>query len=41
MLNKQSFALQKQINRALEALRNNGTLSRLSHKYFQVDMTKK
>lgn len=40
MYNKKSPALQKRINKALKALRKDGTLTQLSEKYFGADITK-
>lgn len=40
MFNKQSPALQKKVNQALKELRKDGTLTKLSEKYFGGDITK-
>ncbi|MCH4172019.1 MAG: transporter substrate-binding domain-containing protein [Lactobacillus sp.] len=40
MFNKQSPALQKKVNQALKSLRADGTLTKLSQKYFGEDITK-
>ncbi|MCP0887583.1 transporter substrate-binding domain-containing protein [Ligilactobacillus sp. WILCCON 0076] len=41
LLNKNNTKLQKRINKALKTLRSNGTLKKLSKKYFGEDITKK
>ncbi|MCM0583175.1 transporter substrate-binding domain-containing protein [Weissella diestrammenae] len=41
LLNKNNVKLQKQINRALKSLKEDGTLKKLSIKYFKTDLTKK
>lgn len=41
LLNKKSTALQKQINTALAQLKADGTLKKLSLKYFNTDLTQK
>ncbi|KRN28737.1 amino acid ABC transporter substrate-binding component [Lactobacillus selangorensis] len=41
MMNKDNTGLQKQTNKALEKLRQNGTLKKLSEKYFGTDITEK
>nr|MCG4641853.1 transporter substrate-binding domain-containing protein [Bifidobacterium bifidum] len=40
MFNKNSSALQKQYNQALHELQKDGTLQKLSQKYFGADITK-
>ncbi|MDM8220125.1 MULTISPECIES: transporter substrate-binding domain-containing protein [Limosilactobacillus] len=40
MFNKKSTALQKQYNKALEKLQKDGTVKKLSQKYFGADITK-
>ena len=40
MFNKNSSALQKQYNQALQELQKDGTLQKLSQKYFGADITK-
>ncbi|EJF00533.1 transporter substrate-binding domain-containing protein [Liquorilactobacillus mali] len=41
LLNKKNKKLQKRINKALKTLKDNGTLKKLSEKYFGSDITKK
>ncbi|HEY4399383.1 MAG TPA: transporter substrate-binding domain-containing protein [Lactobacillaceae bacterium] len=41
ILNKKSTDLQKQINTAIKALKQDGTLKKLSEKYFDADLTEK
>ncbi|MCW8105574.1 transporter substrate-binding domain-containing protein, partial [Lactobacillus mulieris] len=41
MMSKGNSSLQKKINKALNDLREDGTLSQLSKKYFDGDITKK
>ncbi|WP_439109067.1 transporter substrate-binding domain-containing protein [Lactobacillus mulieris] len=41
MLNKDNSNLQTKINNALKSLRKDGTLTKLSKKYFAADITKK
>ena len=40
MFNKNSSTLQKQYNQALQELQKDGTLQKLSQKYFGADITK-